>query len=82
MGLYAPSASLSILDGIRRAPSYFVSAVDNIPRLSSEFLLALLYMSSDICGEITVSNQNQWLDPEGGTLAVNYCLVVLCPVPF
>ncbi len=50
--------------------------------LSSKFLLALLHLSSDICGEMTVSNQNQWLDPEGGTLAVNYCLVVPCPVAF
>ena len=50
--------------------------------LSSEFLLALLHLSSDICGEMTVSNQYRWLDPEGGTLALNYCLVVLCPVAF
>jgi hypothetical protein len=46
------------------------------------FLLALLHLSPDICGEMTASNQNQCLDPEGGTLAVNYCLVVLCPVAF
>jgi hypothetical protein len=47
--------------------------------LSGEFLIALLHLSSDIPGEMKVSNQNQWLDPqaEGGTLAVNYCLVVL-----
>ena len=48
---------------------------------SSEFLLALLHLSSDIRGE-AASNPHQRLDPEGGTLAVNYCLAVLCPVAF
>lgn len=49
---------------------------------SSDFLLALLHLSSDIRGEAAVSDQNQWLGPEGGTLAVYYCLAVLCPVAF
>lgn len=49
---------------------------------SSEFLLALLHLSSDIRGEAAGSNPHQRLYPEGGTLAVNYCLAVLCPVAF
>jgi hypothetical protein len=48
---------------------------------SSEFLLALLRLSSDIRDEMMVSNQNQWLSLERETLAVNYCLV-LYPVAF
>jgi hypothetical protein len=50
--------------------------------LSSEFLLALLHLISDIRGEMMVSNQNQWLNLEGGTVAVNCCLVGLYPVAF